>query len=336
MANHSLSGHWQQRVKPRLLQPSVWRWEEIYACLTEAGEVIRLGADTGRRTVQLMNPSLQAEKATSRTLQMSVQLVRPGEAAACHRHTAQAIRFVVQGHGAYTTVEGVQMMMSPGDLILTPGWTWHDHANPSDEPIIWLDGLDVRLATYLDAQFQVNYSNPAQDIRVDSLTANTLLGPTRPPDPPSFPFPPFHYRWTDTESVLKAHANAAGDPFDAILLEYQNPVSGGHTLPTLSCRIQMIRPGERTKSHRHTGVTVYHTVSGRGAVTIDGTRHTIGPRDCFFIPSWQYHHFENSEGSEPFILFSMSDRPVLDALGLYFEEEEGKPSAYSNTTTVNA
>src|SRR5207245_9324458 len=108
MAENSLRGHWQSRDKPRTLQPYLWPWSVIYSCLMESGEVVKLGHINDaakRRTVQLVNPSLTAQKATSRTLQMSIQLVQPGERAECHRHTAAALRFVVEGHGpGYTNV----------------------------------------------------------------------------------------------------------------------------------------------------------------------------------------------------------------------------------------
>ena len=114
--------------------PHLWPWSVIYSCLMESGEVVKLGGvddAANRRTVQLVNPALTQRKATSRTLQMSIQLVKPGERAECHRHTAAALRFVVEGDGTgYTNVEGEEMLMEPGDLVLTPNWTWHDHFNP--------------------------------------------------------------------------------------------------------------------------------------------------------------------------------------------------------------
>ena len=110
-----------------------------------------------RRAVQLVHPSLTRQGSTSPTLQMSFQLVKPGEVPECHRHTIAALRFVVEGHGAYTTVEGEQMLMEPGDLILTPNWTWHDHANFTGEPVIWVDGLDSPLVSHMRVAFSEIY-----------------------------------------------------------------------------------------------------------------------------------------------------------------------------------
>jgi len=133
----------------------------------ESGDAVKLGRideAAKRRTVQLVNPGLIAEKATTRTIQMSIQLVKPGERAECHRHSAAALRFVVEGDGtAYTNVESEQMFMEPGDLILTPNWTWHDHFNGGDGPIVWLDGLDIRLVgTFGDLRLTLQIALPSR------------------------------------------------------------------------------------------------------------------------------------------------------------------------------
>ena len=190
LAENSLGGHWQSRVRPKALEPFVWPWSAIYSCLMESGEVIQLGhidEAAKRRTVQLVNPALIMEKATSRTLQMSIQLVKSGERAECHRHTAAALRFVVEGDGAgYTNVEGEQMMMEPGDLVLTPHWTWHDHFNPGTNNIVWLDVLDAHLTNYLDAQFHENYGEgPAQPVIKPDGFCRQGLGNVRPRTAPA-------------------------------------------------------------------------------------------------------------------------------------------------------
>src|ERR687896_987861 len=151
----------------------------------ESGEVVKLGGiddAAKRRTVQLVNPALTNKKATSRTLQMSIQLVKPGERAECHRHSAAALRFVVAGDGtAYTTVEGEEMLMEPGDLVLTPNWTWHDHFNPGKNNIVWLDVLDSHLTRYLDAGFEENYAEgPAQAIVKHDSYSRQRYGAVRP------------------------------------------------------------------------------------------------------------------------------------------------------------
>ncbi len=168
LARLSLAGLWQPPTKRLSLEPHVWRWDDVQPCLMEAGEVIGLGEDAERRVVKLVSPALHEQRATSRTLQMSFQLVKPGETAACHRHSIAALRFVVEGRGAYTTVEGERMLMAPGDLILTPSWTWHDHTNLTNEPIVWLDGLDSPLAVYFEAAFQELYAEGSKQAHLEA------------------------------------------------------------------------------------------------------------------------------------------------------------------------
>ena len=323
LKKNSLGGHWQRVERPGPIDALLWHWDDIYAGLIESGEAVRLGQDTLRRTVQLRNPKLPT--GTSKTIQMSIQLVRPGERARAHRHTAQAVRFVVQGNGAYTTVEGERMLMYPNDLVLTPGWTWHDHANLTDDPVIWLDGLDIPLAMHLDAQFQVDYHQEAQEITKPDGASLLEFSPARSRvrDAYPWPYPPYRYAWSETLPALLnlVESGRGEDPYDGILMEYANPLTGGHTLPTMSCRVQLLRPGLTTDSHRHTGTAIYHCIEGTGTVVIDGVSFDFGPRDCFLIPSWRTHHFINRSSNENAILYSMSDLPVLEALNLYREEK---------------
>lgn len=122
----------------------------------------------------------------------------------------------------------------------------------------------------------------------------------------------------------------AGDAADAhddgVCLDYTNPITGGPTMPTINCRAQMLRPGEETRPHSHTSSTIYHVVEGAGVTTVgtdkDGTEALAwGRRDCFFVPSMAWHSLKNNSKTEPAILFSVSDRPVLESLGLYREEQ---------------
>ena len=345
MAEHSLGGHWQPRRRnpsPKLVA-HLWPWETIYSCLEESGEVIKLGRigdAANRRTVNLVNPSITDFKSTSRTLQMSVQLVKPGERAECHRHTAAALRFVVESDGAgYTNVDGEQMIMEPGDLVLTPNWTWHDHHNPGKEPLVWLDVLDVHLTNHLDANIHetpsegalenTNYfEGAAQTIVYPDGYCRQRFGAVRArADQLDARFVPYTYKWGDTLKALNAMAEAdVSDPHDGILLDYTNPLTGGPTMPTISCRAQMLRPGAETRPHSHTSSTIYHVVEGEGVTTVGsekggGEDMAWGRRDCFFVPSKAWHSFRNRSKTEPAILFSVSDRPVLESLGLYREEQ---------------
>jgi gentisate 1,2-dioxygenase len=330
---YSLAGHWQTREKNPELMPHLWPWSVIYSCLMESGEVVKLGGiddAAKRRTVQLVNPALTDKKATSRTLQMSIQLVKPDERAECHRHSAAALRFVVEGDGtAFTTVEGEEMLMEPGDLVLTPNWTWHDHFNPGRSNIVWLDVLDSHLTRYLDAGFEENYAEgPAQAIVKRDGYSKMRYGAIRPrATTVGNAALPYNYKWRDTLQALHETAAAgAVDPHDGVLLEYAHPLTGGPTMPTIGCWVQMLPPGESTAPHRHTSSSIFHVVQGQGTTSVGKTKAAIkelswGAHDCFFVPPWNWHRFENKSQKEPAILFSVTDRPVLESLGLFREEE---------------
>jgi gentisate 1,2-dioxygenase len=336
LVDSSLWAHWLQRPKGARVEPAVWRWSEIYSCLLEAGESVRLGGVVNsdnagasgdrnmaeRRVVELVNPSLANLKLTSKTLQMCFQLVKPGEVAWTHRHTAAAFRFVVQGKGAYTTVQGERFVMEPGDLILTPNWTWHGHTNGTTEPIVWIDGLDAPIVRgTFDAMFLEEYESESQQITKRDDYSRSMLGVVRPKiNWDRTRAPCMNYKWTDTLSALE-NLSTEPDPVDGTLLEYVNPLTGGPTMPTISCRIQMLPSNASLNSHRHTGMTAYHVMKGKGFLEVDDKRIDWGPRDCFVVPSWRWHRFVTT-GSETPILFSMTDKPIMDTLGLYREESK--------------
>jgi gentisate 1,2-dioxygenase len=174
----------------------------------------------------------------------------------------------------------------------------------------------------LDASFFELSPASSQPITKPDGISRWGLGLTRPRQAAaSNEAPPFNYQWQDTQAALEALAGGEGDPFDGVLLEYTNPLTGGHTMPTINCQIQMLRPGEATGVHRHTSSSIYHCVRGSGVTTVDELGLEWGEKDCFFVPSWRWHSHRNASNTLPAILFSVSDRPVLEALGLYRVEE---------------
>jgi len=258
---------------------------------------------------------------TTHTMLLGAQLVKPGEIAEAHHHTMGAIRFVIRGGGAQTTVNGEPFPMEPGDLIRTPSLSWHDHYNGSDQPIIWLDGADGPFIKYLGIGFSERFREKQQTHQRPVGTSAYELGPARPnwvSASPGQP-PPYRYRWDDTEKVLRGLGEKPGDPYDGIVLRFVNPLTGGPTLHTLSCEIQMLRPGEQTKSHRHTSSTIYHVFKGGGFTVAGDTRHDWEQGDTFTVPYWQWHHHGNRSRNEA-VLFAMNDRPVMEAFGFYREE----------------
>jgi 1-hydroxy-2-naphthoate dioxygenase len=318
LAERNLKGHWDHKPWSQTVKPYLWKGKEILEGLNWAGELITTD-EAGRRTIQLRNPGLQA--GMTNTIHISVQLVRPGEIAAAHRHTAAAIRFVIKGTpNAYTVVEGERFPMQEGDLITTPNWTWHDHFNRATGPVMWLDGLDVRLVTHLGAMIQENFRHSQQPVEKPESYSAKVFSHTRPTwIKNSFVAPPYRYPWEETYANLQALKESAGDPFDGILLEYANPHNGGPTLPTFSCMIQLLRPNEKTRTHRHTSTTVYQAFRGQGITTVGSEELRWQQTDIFVAPAWQWHSHENTTGEDA-ILFSITDRPAAEALGLYREE----------------
>jgi gentisate 1,2-dioxygenase len=319
----NLIGFWsivtEPSYEPRApFESCLWKWNDISNALDRAGEVLDL-EQSFRRFIGFRTPSLRM--GTTSTLLLGAQLVKPGEVAEAHHHTMGAIRFVIRGGGAQTTVNGEPFPMERGDLITTPGLAWHDHYNGSDQPIIWLDGADGPFIKLLGVGFSKRFTEKQQAHVRPAGTSRHELGPARPQwvCTGSVQPPPYRYRWEDTEKALRSLGEKPGDPFDAVLLRFVNPLTGGSTLPTVSCEIQMLRPGEETRSHRHTSSAIYHVFRGAGFTVVGGARHDWEEGDTFTVPFWQWHHHGSNARSEA-VLFAMNDRPVMDAFGFYREE----------------
>lgn len=333
MRRKGLQGFWLQELPPVIpltttVQPHLWRWVDIYESLVRAGEMIDLeetpgGGGSERRTARLINPGLRdrapLSQFASHTIHVSVQYIKPGERARAHRHTVSALRFVVKGQGAYTTVDGQKCVMETGDLILTPQPTWHDHTNDSDEPVVWLDGLDMPVIQSLQQLMLEPSTQRSQAILTTSEEVRALYGMARPMGAPPARF--VHYKWRDTYPVLQALAQVrAPDRFDGYLLEYRNPATGGPTMPTIQCALQLLLPRQETDVHRHTSTAIYHVVRGSGTSIVGDERFDWEQGDCFVVPLWYAHRHRNRSSSEEAVLFALSDVPVLKALELYREE----------------
>jgi 1-hydroxy-2-naphthoate dioxygenase len=302
--------------------PHMWRWRDVYPRLMEACEVLP-ESFTARRALSVRNPGLRM--GATHTLGASIQVIRPGETAWTHRHSINAIRFVIQGGpGVATVVDGEACPMEDYDLILTPGWSWHDHHNGEDRPAIWLDSLDMGLVAALNQVFYETYGEESQPRRPalgDHLRERTGL--VRPAWERSRREKlPMRYAWRDVEPRLLALADQEGSPYDGILLEYVNPITGGPVLRTMGCWIQLLRPGERTRPHRRTSSHVYLVVRGQGKTIVGEQEFEWGQYDLFVVPNWSWHHHANASAGEPAILFSVNDVPALEALGYYREEPE--------------
>jgi len=320
LEKNQLSGFWKTRVPLHTAEaPYLWKWEELLDGLMKASETIGI-EQAERRAIQLVSPHLPI-KSPSHTLQFSFSIVNPGEVARAHRHNMAAIRFVVQGKGAYTAVDGEKFPMAEGDLILTPNWTWHDHHNESEDPIIWLDGLDGPLIRSLNVLFFEEYEKSEQPVTRETGESLSRLGFARAPkkDETHLRGVPFRYAWQDTYKALKTMSDSERDPYDGTLLRYINPATGGFTYPTMSCEIQLFKAREKTRIHRHTSTALYHVFKGWGRTAVGEGHLEWKKGDSFVVPLWQPHSHENLSDEEA-IVFSINDRPVMEALQLYREE----------------
>jgi gentisate 1,2-dioxygenase len=309
-------------------RPWLWRWSDLYAIAERAGDLVPIERGGDRRAIALSNPGLAGLPYATSTLWAAVQWLNGREVAPAHRHTSQAIRFIIDGAGSYSTVEGDRVSLERGDLVLTPPWTWHDHGSDSDERAVWMDVLDIPLNNFLDAPFFEPHPDDSQEVTA-APNASVLkygVGQLRPAwEAPSVARSPLQtYKWSDTRRALDNLATVAADPFDDVALEYTNPHTGGPVMATFTCWMQMLRPGVHTRAHRHTGSSVYLAFEGSGATVIDGIRFAWTAGDMFVIPSWATHEHVNDEPNAA-LLFSVHDTPLLQAVGKYRSEPHDSP-----------
>jgi gentisate 1,2-dioxygenase len=302
--------------KPRTV-PWLWRWKALRELAERAGGLITLDRGGDRRVLSLANPGLGGLPYASSTLWGAVQFLNGGEHAGAHRHTPGAIRFVLEGDGVSTTVNGDACEMHPGDLVLTPSWSWHDHNSSSDQPMIWFDGLDLPTVNALDAIFFENYPNQIlQPVEARNRSERRFPGTGLLPAGGRTRTGPGHspllvYRRADTDAALGALLEKSGGPMAS--LEFTDPTSGRPVMPTMACQMHRILPGERTLPTRRVGSSVLVVYQGTGATVINGTRFEWGGGDMLVVPSWAA---VDHEASEPSDLFAISDAPILQALGL--------------------
>jgi gentisate 1,2-dioxygenase len=315
-------------VPPQPKSPCVaahWRYDEVRPFLMRAGEAIT-AEEAVRRVLVLENPALRGQSCITQSLYAGLQLILPGEVAPSHRHTQSALRFIVEGSGAYTAVDGERTTMRPGDFIITPSWTWHDHGSDSDAPVVWLDGLDIPLIRFFDAGFAENDSAKSQVVERKEGTSFAQYGHNMAPVRSTSPFGPtspiFSYPYDRSREALdQLERDAPVDPWDGVKLRYVNPLTGGSPMPTMQTFMQKVPAGFTGRPWRQTDGAIYSVVEGTGEVVVEGNgqqaRFAFSPRDHFVIPPWHTARLASERGC---VLFSYSDRPVQQALGIHHEE----------------
>jgi gentisate 1,2-dioxygenase len=300
---------------------AIWRYDDIRPLLMEAGAAIT-ARQAERRVIVLENPHLRGASQITPTLYAGVQLVMPGETAPTHRHAASALRFVLEsGEGAYTAVDGERATMHPGDFILTPSWTYHDHGNPSDAPAIWMDGLDIPMVNMFSASFAEHHPDDRQAVTRPEGDALSRYGASLLPIDyaPSQRPPMLSYPYSRSREALdRLGRNGPVHASHGVKMRYVNPATGGYPMPTIGAFLQLLPAGYEGVPYRATDATVFCVAEGEGRSRLAEQTLTWGPHDIFVVPSWQpVSHAATSEA----VLFSFSDRPAQQALGLWREAE---------------
>jgi len=300
-------------------QPAIWKYDQVRPLVMESGNLIT-AQQAERRVLILENPGMPGESRITETLYAGLQLILPGEIAPAHRHVQSALRFIVEGSGAYTSVDGEKTIMEEGDFVITPSWTWHDHGNESNQPMVWLDGLDIPLVSHLDASFFDKYPNevfPQTRPVGDALAryGSGLLPAGFKGE--SLTSPVFNYSYARTKESLEATRKT--DQWDAchgLKFLYINPVTGDYAMPTMAASMQLLPSGFESEIYRSTDSTVFSVAEGSGQSTIGRSALAWEKRDTFVVPSWiPVQHYADADS----YLFSFSDRPVQEKLGLWRE-----------------
>lgn len=302
-----------------------WDYGAARAHLLEAGGLIS-AEQAERRVLILENPGLAGSSAATTSLYAGLQLILPGEVAPCHRHTQCALRFVMEGDGAYTAVDGEKAVMRPFDLVLTPNWQWHDHGNHAERPMIWLDGLDIPTVRFFDASFaerlpQASHpevARPGDTAARYGRNMRPMKGSSAARRPDRLPL--FHYPFTEWRDSLRAVAAAeAPDPHLGHALEFINPADGGPVMPTIAAHVRLLPQGFDTRPRRATDGTVFVVVEGRGHARVGAREFPLGEGDVLVVPSW---HALTLRAETELVLFGYSDRAAQEKLGLFREERE--------------
>lgn len=297
-----------------------WTYAEARDYLMRAGDLIS-AEQAERRVLILENPGLAGQSAIVPSLYAGLQLILPGEVAPCHRHSQSALRFVMEGDGAFTALDGEKAIMRPFDLVLTPGWQWHDHGNPSQDPMIWLDGLDIPTVRLFDAQFAERLEGAAHPETAppgDTLARyghnmRPMQGSTadrRPAHQPLFHYP--YAQWREALATMAASAQI--DPHLGHALEFVNPADGGPIMPTISAHVRLLPAGFETRTRRTSEGQVFVVVSGEGTALCGDREVPLAERDVLVVPSWTPHRLQ---ARQDLVLFSYSDKASQQKLNLH-------------------
>ena len=298
-----------------------WEWAELVKLAERSGELVPVGRGGEHRAIALANPGLGGAPYATPTLWAAIQYLNPREDAPVHRHTQHAFRFVVEGEGVWTVVNGDPVAMRRGDFLLTPGWNFHGHHNQSDTPMAWLDGLDIPFVHQMGSAFLEFGPDQADDrstpavSRAERLWAHPGLRPVSRPGP-TISSPIAAYRWEHTDAALADQLALEAEGHPGVLepghaaVRFSNPTTGGDVMPTIRAEMHRLVAGCRTATRREVGSAVWQVFDGR--VSARGGTHVGGhPGDLVVVPSWLPLTLSAHTTLD---LFRFADTPIFERL----------------------
>jgi gentisate 1,2-dioxygenase len=305
--------------------PALWRWSTLYPLAERAGELVPVGRGGERRAIALANPGIPGRPYATPTLWAAIQYLGPREVAPAHRHTQTAFRFVVEGEGVWTNVDGDAVAMRRGDLLLTPSWHFHEHHNTTDHPMAWIDGLDIPLVRQLDAGFfefgpdELGTTATPDRSRSERLWGHSGLRPVSAASEDALNSPLMAYRWEHTHAALAAQLELEDEGYAGAVerghaaVRFVNPTTGRDALRTIRTEMHRYRGGTGTIPVRTVGSSVWQVFDGSGVVRVADQRYEVAKGDLFAVPSWAPLSVETAGGLDA---FRFGDDPVYEALGL--------------------
>ena len=315
--------------------PHLWQWRTLLELAGLSGKLVPVGRGGERRAIALANPSLGGRPYATPTLWAAIQYLMPGEDAPEHRHTQNAFRFVVEGEGVWTVVEGDPVPMRRGDFLPQAGMNWHAHHNAASTPMAWIDGLDIPFQYEVEGQFfdvgrdalsDAEHATPGRS-RSERLWGHPGLAPVSQLGSTAGS-PLLAYRWVDTDAALADQLALEKEGFAGVvepghaLVRFTNPTTGGDVLPTIRTQFHRVRAGAQTAPRRETGSSVYQVFDGSGRVTVGSRTWSVTRGDLFVVPSWQpFSAVSQASGSDSdsgaLDLFQFSDAPIFERLNLF-------------------
>lgn len=307
--------------EPQSFEAFHWPWSTMEGLVERAANEVTM-EEAERRVLLFTPPGFPGTIYTTPTLSAGLQILSPGESAHAHRHTLAALRLVMCGEGAETITDGKICPMVPGDLILTPSMTWHEHRHYGSSRMVWFDGLDYPLARSLGTIFFEPHP-PTDGVAPDGGIADALLreGGVLPDDHrhEGAHSPLLRYEWSRVSGLLDAVPPAADG---SRRIRYINPVGGGPVMPTIDCFA--LRLGDApTRRMRTSSTAIAVVIEGEGETGIGDQLFRWKQHDVFTLPRWKWIEHRRLQGAAT--LFLMTDRALIERIGHLREEtaEEG-------------